>query len=93
MQLNEQEIVRRKKLKDLKALGIDPYPADTYEVTNTAKEILFNFNEDTIEDYKKVCIAGRLVSIIDMGKVNFAYVQDSTDKIQISLKMFLSPLL
>lgn len=32
MQLSEQEIVRRKSLEELKELGIDPFPAEMFEV-------------------------------------------------------------
>ena len=32
MQLSEQELVRREKLDRLRALGINPYPADLFPV-------------------------------------------------------------
>ena len=37
--LSEQEVVRREKLRELEALGIDPYPAPLFEITHTAVEI------------------------------------------------------
>ena len=43
MQLSEQEIVRREKLKSLRALGIDPYPANLYPVDHTSKQIKQDF--------------------------------------------------
>lgn len=86
MQLNEQEIIRRKKLSDLRNMGIDPYPAVEYKTTHTAKFIKDAFVlGDPVEQYN-VTIAGRLISITDMGKVNFAYLQDSTDRIQLYIK-------
>jgi len=39
MQLSEQEIIRRDKLKTLRELGINPYPADLFPVKNTSKDI------------------------------------------------------
>ena len=46
VELSEQEIIRRKKLQDLLDLGIDPYPAATYEVNATTAEILENYPKD-----------------------------------------------
>ncbi|MCB9046895.1 MAG: lysine--tRNA ligase [Chitinophagales bacterium] len=80
--LSEQEVVRREKLKELQALGIDPYPAPEYPVTHTAKQIKEGYNGENGEDYKEVCLAGRVMSVRDMGKANFAVIQDSTGRIQ-----------
>ena len=44
-QLSEQEIVRREKLSKLRALGIDPYPADLYPVDHTSKQIKQDYVE------------------------------------------------
>ena len=80
MQLSEQEIIRREKLKSLRELGINPYPADLFPVKNTSKEIKENF-----EDGKKVVVAGRLMSVRDQGKACFAELQDSDGRIQLYL--------
>ena len=37
--LSEQEIVRREKLQKLRELGIDPYPAKTFEINTNSKKI------------------------------------------------------
>lgn len=84
--LSEQEIVRREKLRELLELGIDPYPAPLYNVTHTAKEIKENYNEQTAENFKSVSLAGRIMSVRDMGKANFAVIQDSSSRIQIYIK-------
>lgn len=84
--LSEQELVRRDKLKELEALGIDPYPAPLYEITHTAREIKENYTEATAEAYKQVSVAGRIMMVRDMGKANFAVLQDSTGRIQIYIK-------
>jgi lysyl-tRNA synthetase, class II len=78
IELSEQEIQRREKLDKLRELGINPYPADLYPVTDTASAISENF-----EDGKTVCIAGRLMSQRIMGKASFAELLDSTGRIQV----------
>ncbi|MCK0179888.1 lysine--tRNA ligase [Flavobacteriaceae bacterium S0862] len=78
MQLSEQEIVRREKLKSLRALGIDPYPANLYPVDHTSKQIKQDFAEG-----KQVIIAGRLMSRRIQGKASFAELQDSEGRIQV----------
>ena len=77
-QLSEQEIVRREKLSKLRALGIDPYPADLYPVDHTSKQI----KQDYVEG-KKVVIAGRLMAVKIQGKASFAELQDSEGRIQV----------
>ena len=44
--LSEQEIVRREKLRELEALGIDPYPAPLFEITHSAKQIKEEYTEE-----------------------------------------------
>ena len=78
MQLSEQEVVRREKLSKLRALGINPYPADLFPVNHNSKQIKENFAED-----KQVVIAGRLMSINVQGKASFAQLQDAEGKIQV----------
>jgi lysyl-tRNA synthetase class 2 len=78
LELSEQEIQRRESLLKLREMGVDPYPADLYGVTDYADEIKTNFT-----DGKKVCLAGRMMSQRIMGKASFAELQDSTGRIQI----------
>jgi len=77
-QLSEQELVRREKLSKLRALGINPYPADLYPVNHLSKQIKEHFIEG-----KKVVIAGRLMSRRIQGKASFAELQDSEGRIQV----------
>ncbi|WP_442787566.1 lysine--tRNA ligase [Flavobacterium suncheonense] len=77
MQLSEQEIIRREKLSKLRALGINPYPANLFPVNTTSKQI-----KDAFEEGKKVVVAGRLMSVRDQGKASFAELQDSEGRIQ-----------
>ena len=77
-QLSEQELVRRDKLLKLRALGINPYPADLFPVTHNSLGIKSNFNEG-----EKVVIAGRLMRKKVQGKAAFTEVQDSEGRIQV----------
>jgi lysyl-tRNA synthetase class 2 len=84
--LSEQEIIRREKLAQLQALGIDPYPAPLYPVTHYSANIKNIFTDDTKDEWKEVCLAGRLMSLRDMGKASFAELQDSYGRIQIYVR-------
>ena len=77
-QLSEQEIVRREKLSKLRALGINPYPADLFPVTHSSAKVKSDFLEGT-----KVVLAGRLMRKKIQGKAAFAELQDSEGRIQI----------
>ena len=82
MQLSEQEIVRREALDKMRALGIEPYPAEKFDVNANTKEILANYEKSKL-DYKNVSIAGRIMSKRVMGKASFAELQDSTGRMQV----------
>jgi lysyl-tRNA synthetase class 2 len=84
--LSEQEVVRREKLEELRKLGVDPYPAPLYEITHSAKQIKEEYSEATQEQFKAVSFAGRIMSVRDMGKANFAVLQDATGRIQVYVK-------
>lgn len=84
--LSEQELVRRDKLRQIQELGIDPYPAPSFAVSHFAADILKDFSEENVEDFKRVSLAGRVMSVRDMGKANFAVLQDSSGRIQLYLK-------
>jgi lysyl-tRNA synthetase class II len=75
--LSEQEIIRRSKLEKLKALNIEPYPAALYPVTHYSTDIKNAFSEETKEQFSNVCVAGRIMSLNDKGKVFFIKIQDS----------------
>ncbi len=84
--LSEQEIIRREKLNKLQEAGINPYPAPLYPVSHYSKEIKDNYTEENKETYANVCVAGRVMSINDKGKVFFIKVQDSQGIIQLYVK-------
>lgn len=85
-QLSEQEIIRREKLQELQNLGIDPYPAPEYPVNAYSADIKAGYTEETKAQYQDVCLAGRIMQTRDMGKANFAVLQDSRGRIQLYIK-------
>ena len=85
MELSEQEILRRQKLDDLIKLGVNPYPPELFDVNVSSKEIKEFFPHDNTQ-YQNVSIAGRVMSIRDMGKACFVSLQDSLGRIQIYLR-------
>ena len=84
--LSEQEQIRREKLGDLLGMGIDPFPAAMFPVNNNAVSIKENYTDQKKEEYSDVCVAGRIMSVRDMGKANFAVIQDSTGRIQLYIR-------
>jgi lysyl-tRNA synthetase class 2 len=84
--LNEQELLRRGKLEEITKMGIDAYPAELYPVNATAKDIMENFTSERADFYKDICIAGRIMSVRDMGKACFISLQDATGRIQIYIR-------
>ena len=78
MERSEQELIRREKLKQLRGLGIDPYPAAAFSTNANSESIIDEFVEG-----KKVTIAGRLMSRRIQGKASFAELQDSKGRIQV----------
>lgn len=83
MLLNEQEILRREKLKELRALGIEPYPAALYPVNMLAEKIKKDYTDEKKDEFKEVCLAGRLMSARIQGSASFAEIQDSSGRIQL----------
>jgi lysyl-tRNA synthetase class 2 len=84
--LSEQEQLRREKLAELIMMGIDPYPAALYPVNTDAANIKKNFTEEQKDEFADVCVAGRIMSVRDMGKANFAVIQDSGGRIQLYVR-------
>jgi lysyl-tRNA synthetase class 2 len=80
-QLSEQEEVRRAALEEMRSMGIDPYPAEAFEVNCTSKEIKDKFKDEG--DFAELSIAGRIMSRRVMGKASFAEIMDAEGRIQI----------
>ena len=81
LELSEQEIIRRNSMNELRAMGIEPYPA-AEDVTNAfSTDIKAEFNDDA--EPRQVSVAGRIMSRRIMGKASFIELQDSKGRIQV----------
>ena len=81
LELSEQEIIRRNSLNEMRAMGIDPYPAAEYVTNAFSTDIKAEFKDDA--EPKEVSVAGRIMSRRIMGKASFVELQDSKGRIQI----------
>ena len=81
LELSEQEIIRRGSLNELRAMGIDPYPAAEYVTNAFSTDIKADFKDDA--EPRQVSIAGRIMSRRVMGKASFVELQDSKGRIQV----------
>ncbi|MBU1371274.1 MAG: lysine--tRNA ligase [Bacteroidetes bacterium] len=79
--LSEQEIQRRESLNELRKLGINPYPAEAFDINANAADILANYEKDKTA-YKTISLAGRIMTRRIMGNASFVELQDSTGRIQ-----------
>ena len=86
IQLSEQEQLRREKLAELIMMGVEPYPAPLYPVNSHSVQIKEQFTDEKKEQFADVCLAGRIMSVRDMGKANFAVIQDAHGRIQLYIK-------
>jgi lysyl-tRNA synthetase class 2 len=85
LELSEQEIFRRNSMNELLSMGINPYPAEAFDVNVTVNEILEKYPTDNTL-FQEVSIAGRIMTRRIMGAVSFVELQDSTGRIQIYIK-------
>ncbi len=83
MSLSDQVKVRREKLQNLRAEGLDPFLETRYAVTSDSVTVKERF--EAMEG-QSVRLAGRLMSKRGMGKVSFCDLQDSTGRIQLYVK-------
>lgn len=85
LELSEQEQIRRDALKQLRDMGINPYPPEGYEVTHQARAIQEGFEKDE-DAFPEVSLAGRIMSRRIMGAASFAEMQDDSGRIQLYFK-------
>ena len=85
----EDQIVqeRLKKIAELRKLGINPY-AYSFDKKNSSSELQKKYAKLKEDERTKdsVKIAGRVMTIRDMGNLVFSHIQDSSGKIQIVLQ-------
>ncbi|WP_409343921.1 lysine--tRNA ligase [Paenibacillus sp. MBLB4367] len=89
LELNELLVIRRNKLDELRALGIDPF-GQKFERTHTAQQVLEAYDEKSKEELEsigaEVRLAGRIMQKRGMGKASFAHIQDISGKIQLYVR-------
>ena len=83
--LSEQEQLRRQSLQALRDLGINPYPAEKFDVSATAAQIAAEFDAEPAK-FESVTIAGRIMSRRIMGSASFFELQDHTGRIQVYIR-------
>lgn len=72
-------------MEELNKLGINAYPPELFEVSASAREIREFFPHDNTQ-YQNVSLAGRIMTLRDMGKACFVSLQDSTGRIQLYVR-------
>ncbi|WAA12364.1 lysine--tRNA ligase [Fervidibacillus halotolerans] len=89
-ELNDQLIVRREKLDQLRAKGIDPF-GHRFDRTHTTEELFQLYGDLSNEELEpkniRVQYAGRIMTKRGKGKAGFAHVQDRTGQIQIYIRL------
>jgi lysyl-tRNA synthetase, class II len=90
MSLSEHQERRLAKLRELREQGIDPYPARSHR-THTAIQAVEKFTaiEESLggeRDSEPITVAGRVMTIRDMGKSIFCHLQDGSGSIQLFIR-------
>lgn len=88
-ELNEQVLVRRGKMDDMRTKGIDPF-GDKFERTHMANDLQADYAEFTKEELEekevRVTVAGRIMTKRGKGKVSFTHIQDFSGQIQLYVR-------
>ncbi len=87
--LNDQMLVRRQKMEELRETGIDPF-GKRFERTHNSEELHELFNSRTKEELAEMgltaSVAGRMMTRRGKGKAGFAHLQDREGQIQIYVR-------
>ncbi|MDD1515514.1 lysine--tRNA ligase [Priestia megaterium] len=88
-ELNDQFLVRREKMSNLRDQGIDPF-GQRFERTHTSQQLISEYDELTKEQLEEnevpVSLAGRIMTKRGKGKAGFAHVQDLAGQIQLYVR-------
>lgn len=84
--LNDQQLVRRQKMQDLRDKGIDPF-GHAFNRDARSLELKEKYGEKTKEELEAlnitVSVAGRIMSKRRMGKLGFIHILDRDGQIQV----------
>lgn len=88
-ELNDQLMVRREKMKDLREKGFDPF-GKRFDRSHQSKELIEQYSELEKEELEEknisITLAGRVMTKRGKGKAGFAHIQDLTGQIQIYVR-------
>ena len=88
-ELNDQLLVSRQKMTDIRENGIDPF-GSRFERTHLSNEVIAEneqFSKEQLEENpREVVIAGRIMTKRGKGKAGFAHMQDLGGQIQIYVR-------
>lgn len=88
-ELNDQLLVRRQKMTDIREKGLDPF-GSRFERTHLTNEVRTQFDqfskEELEEKSNEVIIAGRIMTKRGKGKAGFAHIQDLGGQMQIYVR-------
>ena len=85
LDLSEQELVRREALDKIRAMGVNPYPAEGFEVNTDTVKIAGEFSPEK-NNFQDVSIAGRIMSRRIMGSASFFELQDEHGRVQVYVR-------
>jgi lysyl-tRNA synthetase class 2 len=67
-------------------MGIEPYPAPLFPVNTFSIDVKERYTDENAAAFTDCYLAGRIMSVRDMGKANFVVIQDSKGKVQLYIK-------
>ena len=88
-EFNDQELVRRQKMDELRSKGINPF-GQKFERTDFSKDLIEKYKDADKEQLHEMhipaCVAGRIMSKRGKGKAGFMHIQDKYGQIQIYIR-------
>ncbi len=87
MELNDLERQRAEKVTRLQEANVAPYPHRSHRTHTTAQAIAaFEASVADGSPAPQVTVAGRVVSMRNMGKLMFAHIEDAADRLQLFIR-------
>src|SRR3989304_5871906 len=83
----ENELVeqRKQKIKELRSIGVNPFPND-FKPSHDVEKVLSSHSNLSDEELKSLsnefALAGRVIALRDFGKSTFFHIMDRTGRIQ-----------
>ena len=86
----DQYLQRQQKLKEIEALGYDPFP-HKFDCTHTVPEVVARHGERPASELEaekpRVRLAGRIMTLRLHGKAGFAHIQGQGSRVQVYAKL------